>query len=152
MSEPPPLPDGYAVGHWSNPEGGTGCTVVIPPPETRGGVCVHGGGPGTRETDILRPLTNAQEVNAIVITGGSAFGLAAADGVVRWLEEHERGYLTPYGRVSRRGVPWGWGLALRWGRFSAATALALVVSATPRSSPGPATRWPRSPRSTQPAM
>jgi L-aminopeptidase/D-esterase-like protein len=99
VSQPPPLPDGYAVGHWSDPEGGTGCTVVIPPPETRGGVCVHGGGPGTRETDILRPLTNAQEVNAIVITGGSAFGLAAADGVVRWLEEHERGYLTPYGRV-----------------------------------------------------
>ena len=99
MSDPPPLPDGFAVGHWSDPEGGTGCTVVLPPPETRGGVCVHGGGPGTRETDTLRPLANAQEANAILITGGSAFGLAAADGVVRWLEEHGRGYDTPYGRV-----------------------------------------------------
>jgi L-aminopeptidase/D-esterase-like protein len=99
MSEPPPLPDGFAVGHWSDPAGGTGCTVVLPPPETRGGVCVHGGGPGTRETDVLGPLANAQEANAVLLTGGSAFGLAAADGVVRWLEERERGYFTPYGRV-----------------------------------------------------
>ena len=99
MSEPPTLPEGFSVGHWSDREGGTGCTVVIPPPQTRGGVCVHGGGPGTRETDILRPLANAQETNAVLITGGSAFGLAAADGVVRWLEEHDRGYVTPYGRV-----------------------------------------------------
>ncbi len=60
---------------------------------------MHGGGPGTRETDTLRPLANAQEANAILITGGSAFGLAAADGVVRWLEDHDRGYFTPYGRV-----------------------------------------------------
>jgi L-aminopeptidase/D-esterase-like protein len=99
VSEPPSLPEGFAVGHWSDRRGGTGCTVVLAPPETRGGVCVHGGGPGTRETDTLRPLANATEANAILITGGSAFGLAAADGVVRWLEEHERGYLTPYGRV-----------------------------------------------------
>jgi L-aminopeptidase/D-esterase-like protein len=99
VSEPRPLPGGFAVGHWSDLAGGTGCTVVLAPPETRGGVCVHGGGPGTRETDTLRPLANATEANAILITGGSAFGLAAADGVVRWLEEHERGYLTPYGRV-----------------------------------------------------
>jgi L-aminopeptidase/D-esterase-like protein len=60
---------------------------------------VHGGGPGTRETDTLRPLANATEANAILITGGSAFGLAAAEGVVRWLEDHDRGYFTPYGRV-----------------------------------------------------
>jgi L-aminopeptidase/D-esterase-like protein len=99
VSEPPPLPDGFAVGHWSDQDGGTGCTVVLPPPETRAGVCVHGGGPGTRETDVLRPLANAQEANAVLLTGGSAFGLAAADGVVRWLEEHDRGYFTPYGRV-----------------------------------------------------
>jgi L-aminopeptidase/D-esterase-like protein len=99
MSAPPPLPDGFEVGHWSDPGGGTGCTVVLPPPETRAGVCVHGGGTGTRETDVLRPLSNAQEANAVLLTGGSAFGLAAADGVVRWLEEHERGYFTPYGRV-----------------------------------------------------
>ena len=99
MSDPVPLPEGFAVGHWSDPVGGTGCTVVIPPAETRGGVCVHGGGPGTRETDTLRPLANATEATAVLITGGSAFGLAAADGVVRWLEEHDRGYFTPFGRV-----------------------------------------------------
>ena len=99
MSEPVPLPDGFAVGHWTDSEGGTGCTVLLPPPETRGGVCVHGGGPGTRETDVLGPLANAQEANAVLLTGGSAFGLAAADGVVRWLEEQGRGYWTPYGRV-----------------------------------------------------
>ena len=99
MSDEVSLPGGFAVGHWSDVAGGTGCTVVLAPAETRGGVCVHGGGPGTRETDTLRPLANANEATAILITGGSAFGLAAADGVVRWLEEHERGYFTPYGRV-----------------------------------------------------
>src|SRR3954447_15341433 len=99
MSDQIPLPEGFAIGHWSDAVSGTGCTVVIPPPETPGGVCVHGGGPGTRETDTLRPLANASEANAILITGGSAFGLAAADGVVRWLEDHDRGYFTPYGRV-----------------------------------------------------
>jgi L-aminopeptidase/D-esterase-like protein len=99
MSDPVPLPEGFAVGHWSDPEALTGCTVVIPPPGTRGGVWVQGGGPGTRETDTLRPLSRSEEASAILLTGGSAFGLAAADGVVRWLEEHEMGYWTPAGRV-----------------------------------------------------
>ncbi len=99
MSEPVPLPDGFLVGHWSDPEALTGCTVVIPPAGTRGGVWVQGGGPGTRETDTLNPLSRSEEASAILLTGGSAFGLAAADGVVRWLEEHEMGYWTPAGRV-----------------------------------------------------
>ena len=99
MSEPVALPEGFSVGHWSDPVGLTGCTVVIPPPGTRGGVCIHGGGPGTRETDTLNPLSRSEEASAILLTGGSAFGLAAADGVVRWLEEHEMGYWTPAGRV-----------------------------------------------------
>ncbi len=99
MSEPRPLPDGFAVGHWSDPEGMTGCTVVIPPPGTHGGVWVQGGGPGTRETDTLGPLARSEEASAVLLTGGSAFGLAAADGVARWLEEHGRGYPTPAGRV-----------------------------------------------------
>jgi len=99
MSEQLPLPEGFAVGHWSDSEGRTGCTVVIPPPGTKGGVWVQGGGPGTRETDTLRPLSRSEEATAILLTGGSAFGLAAADGVVRWLEEHELGYWTPAGRV-----------------------------------------------------
>ena len=99
MSEPVPLPEGFLVGHWSDPQALTGCTVVIPPPGTRGGVWVQGGGPGTRETDTLNPLSRSDEASAILLTGGSAFGLAAADGVVRWLEEHEMGYWTPAGRV-----------------------------------------------------
>jgi L-aminopeptidase/D-esterase-like protein len=99
VSESVPLPDGFVVGHWSDPEALTGCTVVIPPPGSRGGVWVQGGGPGTRETDTLNPLSRSEEASAILLTGGSAFGLAAADGVVRWLEEHEMGYWTPAGRV-----------------------------------------------------
>jgi L-aminopeptidase/D-esterase-like protein len=92
-------PDRFAIGHWGDPEGLTGCTVVIPPDGTRGGVAVQGGGPGTRETDSLSPLTRSDGPTAVLLTGGSAFGLAAADGVARWLEEHERGHWTPAGLV-----------------------------------------------------
>jgi L-aminopeptidase/D-esterase-like protein len=99
LSEPVPPPDGFAIGHWSDPEGRTGCTVVIPPSETTGGVWVQGGGPGTREVDTLRPLSRSEEASALLLTGGSAFGLAAADGVARWLEQREIGYWTPAGRV-----------------------------------------------------
>jgi L-aminopeptidase/D-esterase-like protein len=99
MSDPIPLPDGFSIGHWSDPEGLTGCSVVIPPPGTRGGIWVQGGGPGTRETDTLNPLSRSEEASAVLLTGGSAFGLAAADGVVHWLEQHERGYWTPAGLV-----------------------------------------------------
>jgi L-aminopeptidase/D-esterase-like protein len=99
LSGPIPLPDGFTVGHWSDAEGETGCTVVLVPPESRGGVWVQGGGPGTRETDILSPLARAEDPTAVLLTGGSAFGLAAADGVARWLEEHERGHWTPAGLV-----------------------------------------------------
>ena len=99
VTDPPPLPEGFAVGHWSDLAGGTGCTVVIPPPGLRGGVCVHGGGPGPGRPTRWGRCRTPPEANAILITGGSAFGLAAADGVVRWLEQHERGYFTPFGRV-----------------------------------------------------
>jgi L-aminopeptidase/D-esterase-like protein len=95
-----PLPAGFEVGHWTDREGATGCTVILAPPE--GAVAsgdVRGGGPGTRELDLLNPIANAQAVHAILLTGGSAFGLAAADGVVRWLEERGRGYDTPGGIV-----------------------------------------------------
>jgi L-aminopeptidase/D-esterase-like protein len=60
---------------------------------------VQGGGPGTREIETLSPLSRSEEASAVLLTGGSAFGLAAADGVSRWLEQHERGYWTPGGRV-----------------------------------------------------
>jgi L-aminopeptidase/D-esterase-like protein len=99
VSDQIPLPDGFLVGHWSDPEGLTGCSVVIPPGGSRGGVCVQGGGPGTRETDTLSPLSRSKEASAVLLTGGSAFGLAAGDGVARWLEQHEMGYWTPFGRV-----------------------------------------------------
>ena len=96
---PTPPPDGFAIGHWTAPDAPTGCTVILPPAGTRAGVDVRGGGPGTRETDVIDPLANPQEATAVLFTGGSAHGLAAADGVVRWCEEHDRGYLTPAGLV-----------------------------------------------------
>lgn len=83
---------GIRVGHWTDPVGRTGCTVVVPPPGTVGGVSVLGGAPGTRETDALRPGTLVDEVHAVLLTGGSAFGLAAADGVVRGLEARGIGF------------------------------------------------------------
>jgi L-aminopeptidase/D-esterase-like protein len=83
---------GIRVGHFTHLEGATGCTVVICPDGTMGGVDQRGGGPGTRETDLLHPLQGMEQVNAIVLSGGSAFGLATADGVMRYLEEHNLGY------------------------------------------------------------
>jgi L-aminopeptidase/D-esterase-like protein len=116
------LPAGFEVGHWTDREGATGCTVILAPPE--GAVAsgdVRGGGPGTRELDLLNPIANAQAVHAILLTGGSAFGLAAADGVVRWLEERGRGYDTPGGVVPL--VP--------------AAVVYDLVSGDPRARPGP---------------
>lgn len=99
MSGPSPLPAGFTVGHWTAVEARTGCTVILPPPGTRAGVDVRGGGPGTRETEIVGPLANPEEATAVLFTGGSAHGLAAADGVMTWCEEHGRGYATPGGLV-----------------------------------------------------
>jgi L-aminopeptidase/D-esterase-like protein len=92
-------PAGFAIGHWTDPAAATGCTVVIPPPGSRCGVDVRGGGPGTRETDVIGPLAGAHEASAVLLSGGSAFGLAAADGVARWLEQRGRGHRTPAGVV-----------------------------------------------------
>lgn len=94
-----PPPAAFLIGHQTDAVGMTGCTVVVAPPGTRGGVDVRGGGPGTRETDAVGPFATTGEVTAVVLSGGSAFGLAAADGAVRWLEEHGRGFLTPAGIV-----------------------------------------------------
>ncbi|MGH2981828.1 MAG: P1 family peptidase, partial [Solirubrobacterales bacterium] len=77
-------PEGFLVGHWSDARARTGCTAVIAPVGSRAGVDVRGGGPGTRETDVIGPLAGTAEVTAVMLTGGSAFGLAAADGAVRW--------------------------------------------------------------------
>jgi L-aminopeptidase/D-esterase-like protein len=99
MTDPLPLPEGFVIGHWTDAEARTGCTVVIPPPGARGGVDVRGGGSGTRELENLSPLANAEGPTAVLLTGGSAFGLAAADGVARWLEDRGRGRPTPVGVV-----------------------------------------------------
>jgi L-aminopeptidase/D-esterase-like protein len=99
VNDPLPLPAGFAVGHWTDPVSRTGCTVVIPPAGTRGAVEVRGGGTGSRELEALSPLANAEGPTAVLLTGGSAFGLAAADGVVRWLEQRGRGRPTPVGVI-----------------------------------------------------
>jgi L-aminopeptidase/D-esterase-like protein len=85
---------GVRVGHHQRTGRGwqTGTTVVFVPDGATPGVSVRGGGPGTRETDALRPEHLVQEIHAVCLTGGSAFGLAAADGVVAWLEEQRLGF------------------------------------------------------------
>ncbi|MGY4712501.1 P1 family peptidase [Mycolicibacterium sp. CBM1] len=76
-----------------------GTTVVLAPPGTVGAVDVRGGAPGSRETDLLDPSNSVRHVDAVVLTGGSAYGLAAADGVMTWLEEHDRGVAMDGGVV-----------------------------------------------------
>lgn len=104
---------GIRVGHVQRsgivqePDGGvpndggwlTGVTVVLPPPGTVGSVDVRGGGPATSETDALDPTTLSQQVDAVVLTGGSAFGLVTARGAQRWCEENGRGFPVPGGLV-----------------------------------------------------
>ena len=95
----PALPEGFTVGHWTDREGGTGCTVVLAPDDAVAAGEVRGGGPGTRESDLLSPAAGTRATHAVLFTGGSAFGLSAADGVVAWLEEHDRGYRTRLGHL-----------------------------------------------------
>ncbi len=90
---------GIRVGHVTNLEAGTGCTVILCDTPAIGGVDVRGGAPATRETDLLRPMYMVAEVHAIVLTGGSAFGLDAASGVMRYLEERGIGVDTGVAKV-----------------------------------------------------
>ena len=91
---------GIRVGHWTDADAGTGCSVILLPPEGAvAGVEVRGAAPGTRETDLLRSGTLVERVHAILLGGGSAFGLAAADGVMRYLEEGGVGFQTRAGVV-----------------------------------------------------
>lgn len=85
---------GVAVGHHQRTGRGwlTGTTVVVPPPGTVGGADVRGGGPATRDTDALAPTTMVSHVDAVCFTGGSAYGLDVAGGVMAWLEEQGRGF------------------------------------------------------------
>ncbi len=90
---------GLKVGHFTLSERPTGCTVVLAEAGAVGGVDVRGAAPGTRETDLLNPVNLVDKVQAIVLAGGSAFGLDAASGVVRYLDERKLGYPTAYGPV-----------------------------------------------------
>ena len=90
---------GLSVGHFTDPRRPTGCTVVLCPQGAVCGVDVRGGAPGTRETDLLKSENTVQQVHAVLLTGGSAFGLDAASGVMRWLEEHGHGLQVGPARV-----------------------------------------------------
>ncbi len=90
---------GIQVGHWTEAEGRTGCTVIVLPEPNVVAVETRGAAPGSRETALLQPGMKVEQVQAILLTGGSAFGLAAADGVVRGLESEGRGHTTPLGPV-----------------------------------------------------
>jgi L-aminopeptidase/D-esterase-like protein len=98
---------GIRVGHYQrlDPDASLGAgwacgvTVVLTPPGTVGAVDCRGGAPGTRETDLLDPANSVRYVDAVLLAGGSAYGLAAADGIMRWLEEHERGVAMTGGLV-----------------------------------------------------
>jgi L-aminopeptidase/D-esterase-like protein len=91
--------EGIKIGHAQSFEGGTGVTVLIPPEGNTASVDVRGGGPGTRETDLLAPENSVQGVNALVLSGGSAYGLAAATGVMEGLENDGLGFKVPAGIV-----------------------------------------------------
>jgi L-aminopeptidase/D-esterase-like protein len=90
---------GVAVGHWTDVEARTGCTVIRFDAPALTAVDVRGAAPGSRELELLAHGRTVQRPDAILLTGGSAFGLAAADGVVRWLVERDRGFPTPAGPV-----------------------------------------------------
>ena len=95
--------EGIRVGHATNADAATGCTVILCPPQTIAAVDVRGGAPGTRETDLLQPQNSVEHVHAVLLAGGSAYGLAAADGVMRYLEEQGIGF--PVGNVVVPIVP-----------------------------------------------
>ncbi len=90
---------GVRVGHWTDQQSQTGCTVVELPQGTVASYEARGGAPASREVELLSPDKAVSAVDAVLLTGGSAFGLAAADGVMRYYEQAGRGYETPAGRV-----------------------------------------------------
>lgn len=91
--------EGVRVGHWTEPDAATGCTVVVLPEGTVASGEVRGGAPATREFALLDPVRTVDRVDAVVLSGGSTFGLAACDGVVHELESRGRGFETPAGPV-----------------------------------------------------
>ncbi|GEM83754.1 MAG: hypothetical protein KatS3mg073_0024 [Meiothermus sp.] len=93
---------GIQVGHYTDLENLTGVTVIFPENGAVAGVDVRGSAPGTRETDLLNPVNLVEKVQAIVLSGGSAYGLESAAGVMRWLEEHRQGY--PVGNETTQAI------------------------------------------------
>lgn len=91
--------DGFRVGCWTAPAHPTGCTVVLPPPGSLGAIAVRGGAPGTREAAALGANGKIEECHAVVLSGGSAFGLATADGVMDWCAHHGIGYDNAVARI-----------------------------------------------------
>ncbi len=85
---------GIEVGHFTDSRRPTGCTVILARAGAVAGVDVRGAAPGTRETDVLHPSNLVQQAHAVLLSGGSAWGLDAAGGVMRWLEEHGIGLAT----------------------------------------------------------
>lgn len=130
------LPDGVAVGHWTDATGRTGCTVVLTPGGAVAGVDVRGGAPGTLGTDALRPGRTTERAHAVLLTGGSAFGLAATAGVMRYLEE--RGIGHPIGDVRVPTVAGAVIFVLRVGRSSARPQAESGYAACQAASPSPA--------------
>jgi L-aminopeptidase/D-esterase-like protein len=99
-----PLPDGVRVGHWTNREAWTGCTVCLLPEGSVASCEVRGGAAATTGSDVMQPSSAGPGANAILLTGGSAFGLAAVGGVVRWLSERGIGFETPAAPVPLVGA------------------------------------------------
>ncbi len=89
----------FRVGHYSDLQRGTGCTVIICPEGTKASAYARGVSPGTREYALLSPFRKVEEIHGLLLTGGSAFGLDAAAGIMQYLYENRKGYLTTYGRI-----------------------------------------------------
>ena len=84
----------FSIGNSQNEAAGTGCTVIICPDGAPCGLDVRGGGPASRESELLNPRAAADRIHAVLLSGGSAYGLDAAGGVMRYLEEHDIGFDT----------------------------------------------------------
>ena len=127
---------GVRVGSWTADQGHTGCTVVLPPTGSLGAIAVRGGAPGTRESDALGATGNVRECHAVLLSGGSAFGLSAADGVVRWCEEQGIGYDKGVARIPIVGAAIVFDLRTRGQvRPDAAAGWAACDSASPDDPP-----------------
>lgn len=128
---------GIQVGHATDPDGLTGCTVILCPEGAVVGVDVRGSAPGTRETDLCRPGHLVEKAHAVVLSGGSAYGLASATGVMQWLEE--RGIGLPVGVGVVPVVPAAVLFDLFLGDPSARPSAAMGYQAASAAAPGPVT-------------